>query len=258
MNPSTGKYKTSLIEKLGMYTSLLDFRYKNLCIKTHPEALLPIEVEAGAIPERLEDIAQVGIIDDEKFLVIPNNQSMMSKVCQAFIKSHPQLKQEVVQMDISDDLDPETKAEVETQRESYKQQTGEDLPPIYALILTTPEVDDNMKDTMDKSVDALEKQCEVKYQKELIEFKSRMAISLASQGAEDLDKANSELDDIYNNCWKQVEEITESMHSEIADANIRYHKRKDVETELPNPHSNMSNHDQEAAFTYKFGAPIEE
>lgn len=260
MNPISDKYQASLRDKLGMYASLLDYRYKNLCIKTHPEALLPIEVNTKMGETKLEEVAIAGIMDDEHFLVVPKEQRDMMQVCHAFLMAHPQLKQEIIELDKSEDLDPETKSDIETHREIMKAQTGEDLPPINGLLLTTPEINDNMKDQMDKAVDALEKQCEVKFQAELIDHKTRMAISMAGAEPEELDKANSDLDDMYDKCWEIVEDLGIEMHNEIANANELYHEREKekIIQNSNDPRSRMSEHDQKAAFTFNPNAAIEE
>lgn len=260
MNLIADRYQTSLRDKLGMYASLLDFRYKNLCIKTYPEALLPVEVKTKMGETKLEEVAMTGIMDDEHFLVVPKEQRDMMQVCHAFLMAHPQLKQEIVELDKSEDLDEETKSEIETHREIMKAQTGEDLPPINGLVLTTPEINDDMMDQMDKAVDALEKQCEVKFQAELADHKARMLISMTGAEPKELDKANSDLDDMYDKCWEIVEDMTLTMHNDIAHANELYHEREEEKNRQNSndPRNNMSDHDQKVAFSYNPNAAFEE
>lgn len=261
MNVIADRYQTSLRDKLTMYASLLDFRYKNLCVKTNSEALLPIEVKTKAGDMPLEKVAQVGIMDDEHFLVIPNNQGMMMQVCHAFLMAHPQLKQEVKELDFaSEDLDPETKSEIEFNKAMIKDQTGEEMPPVNGLFLTTPEVNDDMKDQLDNAVDGLKKQCEVKFKKEHVDHKSRMALSMGGANPTDIRKANDMLDDMYNNCWKMVEDLTNDTHQDIDEANMRYHRRQEemLRAQSKDPRDLMSQHDQEAAFSFNPGSAIEE
>lgn len=260
MNVIADKYKTGMRNKLSMYSSLLDFRYKNLCVKTNQEALLPIEIKTKNRDLPLEEVAQIGIMDDEHFLVAPTTPNMLQPICQAFLTTHPQLKQEIILLDQQEDLDPETKAVIEMNKEIMKEQTGEELPPLQALLLTTPEVNDNLKDRLDDAVSVLKKQCEVKYQKELLDNKKRMAISMTGAAPKDLDNANKELDQMYDQCWQIVEELTAAELADIADANRLYHLREEERNrvEVNDPYGNMSEHDKKAAFTYNPNAEFEE
>lgn len=257
MNPITDKYKTMLDGKLLTYASLLDFRYKCLCVKTSPEALLPIEVSTSEGDMPLEKIAKIGIMDDEHYLIAPLSQDMLTPICKAFLSRYPQLKQELKDLNLSENIDPETRDEYEATKMILKQQTGEDLPPIRVLELTTPEVDDDMKKQLDQSVDALKQMCKAKFQTELANCKAETSRALA-RDPQELQKANNELDIIYNKDWNIVEHYSQKEKEDIADANNRYNQRKLEKLKEKDPLAGMSENDRKAAYTYNPNNPIEE
>lgn len=257
MNPTTDKYKTILQSKLMTYASLLDFRYKCLCVKTSPEALLPIEVSTpqGDLP--LEKVAKIGIMDDEHFLIVPILQDLLIPIAQSFMTHYPQLKQEFIDLDMSENVDPEIREQYEDAKRILKEQTGEDMPTVRMLQLTTPEINDDVKKQLDTSVDTLEQMCKVKFQAELTKSKSDTMRALAKD-PRSVDDANRELDKTYNNCWQQVNRYTMEEKQAIDEANYRYHQREQERQKQIDPTASMSEEDKKAAFSYNPNAPIEE
>lgn len=226
MNAYLDQVKMAMRAKLMPYGGLLDYRYKNLCVKTSTEALLSVEVEIGKDEFPLEKVAKAGIIDDEHFMVMPNDNSLQTAICKAFAKTHPQLKQELYDVLDNPYLEEEYKAKIRKQTELFKEQTGEDLPLPPALILITPEINDDAKKILNNTVDTLKNQCEVLYKKEYTKFKTELNSVMAKAKPEELINANRELDNEYNKLWKDVEGYTEAEREAIEKANERYHQRE--------------------------------
>lgn len=256
MNPITDKHTTKLRGLLLTYASLLDFRYKCLCVNATPEALLPIEIKTTQGDIALEKVCQIGIMDDEHYLVAPISQDMLIPIAQAFMKRYPQLRQEFVDMELTDNIDPEEREQYEEAKRMVKEQTGEDLPPLRMLQLTTPEINDDMKKQLDISVDTLEKMCKAKFKEELTKCKANAAKDLANF-PEKIDIANKELDNTYNECWELVQGYTMQEKEIIAEANKRYHQREEKKQEEKDHNAGMSEQDKKAVFTYNPNSVIE-
>lgn len=251
MNPYVDKMKMQMRTKLMQYATLLDYRYKNLCVETSAEALLPVEVTIDTKDLTLEQVAKSAIIDNEHFLIAPNNISYQVPISKAFFQTHPQLKQ-----DFYDPMDnpyssDKSKANIKQQKDMFREQMGEELTLPQILILTTPEVNDDVKDQLNKTVDALNSQCEVLCQKVLVDKKSELAIKMAQAKPEELKKANSELDDEYNKNWHDIEVSTENEHQAIERANQRYHERKKQNEQ--NEDEKMNDIDYQKSHSMKFG-----
>lgn len=226
MNVILDNTKMAMRAKLMPYAGMLDYRYKNLCVKTSKEALLPIEVKLGDNEMPLENCAKSGIIDEEHFMIAPLKQELVIPVCQAFLETHPQLKQDLYNQLDNPYISAATKNKLRNDMELFKEQTGEVLVLPQVLILTTPEVNDDEKKMLNDTVDVLKKQCEVIFSKEYAKFKSDMNAQMARSKPEELLAANKELDNEYQALWKTVEDYTMQERMTIEQANERYHQRK--------------------------------
>lgn len=226
MNIHLDKAKAAMRAKMTSYSAMLDYRYKNLCVKTTTEALLPIQVERGNAEVPLEAVAKAVIVDDEHYMILPNSVGLESAICYAFMKTHPQLRQEVYDAMHNPYADESIRASVTREKEMFRERTGEDLLLPNVLILTTPEVNDDARNVLDKSVDALRTSCEVLCRREYSQYKSEMNIAMASDKPEDIKSANEDYDAEYDKLWQDVEKITDEEHQVIEEANKRYHQRK--------------------------------
>lgn len=252
MNVHVDKSKLSLNGKLLQYNSLLGYRYNCLCIKTNKQALIPIEVKVGKVDYPIEKVAQVAIIDDEHYLIAPSDQGLIIPICQAFAETLPQLKQEVVNAIDNPYTTEESRNEVQAMLNVYKEQTGEDIVLPENIILTTPEVNDDMKDMLEQSVDGLKKQCQVLYQKELTEVKVKLGEVLVNENPEELKKGNEILDKEHDKMWEDVENITNEILQAIAEANRRYHEREEEKERAK--HNGLSEEEDKAVHSMKLGS----
>lgn len=228
MNVKVDQIKTSMRGKLMPYSSMLDYRYKNLCVKTSTEALLPIEVKVDNRELPLEQCAKSGIVDDEHFMIAPTDQALVTPVCQAFLETHPQLKQDLYNPVDNPYISQATREKLRNDIRLFKEMTSEDLVLPQVLILTTPEVNDDEKDALNNTVDVLKKQCEVLYKKEYTRFKTELQAALVKSNPDEINSANKELDDEYNKLWQDVEKYTMEERQAIEEANQRYHERQEA------------------------------
>lgn len=252
MNVKVDQTKLAMQGKLLQYSNLLDFRYKCLCVKTNAEALLPVEVTIGKIDYPLEKVTQVAIIDDEHYLIAPSEQPLIIPICEAFAKTLPQLTQKVIDPMDNPYSSDEARNQVKGMLKLYKDQTGEDMVLPKNIILTTPEVNDDMKDVLDNSVKSLKSQCEVLYKKELALMKSQLAKALAKENPEELKKGNDELDKEYEKLWNEVEKITTEEIRIIEEANQRYHQRENERKRTEN--DGLSEEDEKVIHSMKIGS----
>lgn len=251
MNIYLDQVKTAMRAKLIPYGVMLDYQYKNLCVKTSTEALLPIEVKKNNTEVTLEAVAKVGIVDDEHFQIAPFDASFTTAICEGIFKTHPQLKQEVIDPLDSPYASEETKAKVRELNKMMSEQIGEQPSTLQLIILTTPEVNDKMKKLLLESVDMMLKQCEVLFQKELTEAKANIAYAMSEQDPQDLKKANDELNEEYGKHWGSVQESTEQIRQDIEEANKRYHERHHQEEFKE--HGGMSAEEDAKVHSMKFG-----
>lgn len=258
MNQIIDSCASQLQSKLSTIASLLAYRYKCLCVKTSPEALLPIEVKTSKGDLPLEQVSKIGIMDEEHFLIAPLVQDILPNICEAFLMHYPQLKQELLDLDVSSNIDPEIREEYESAKEMLKQQTGEDMPPVRMLQLTTPDINDDIKDQLDKSVDVLYNQTKVRFRKELEEQKVKLLKSLSQKYPKDVEEGNRKLDQTHVQIWRIVEDYTQEIHSDIADENFKYNERQKAKEAASDPQAAMSEEDKKAAFTYNPNASNEE
>lgn len=248
MNPYVDKMKMQMRTKLMQYATLLDFRYKNLCVETSSEALLPIEVTVGKNDYTIEQVAKSAIIDDEHYLIAPVSPSFLHPISKAFLKTHPQLKQEFYDPMDNPYSSDESKASLKMQKEMFREQMGEELTLPQILILTTPEVNDDTKDQLNKTVDALKEQCRALYEKELMKHKADLNVKMAQAKTDEIVKANQELDDEYKKLWRDAEMCTEEERQIIVKANQRYHDRQ-----KQNEHDETMDEDFIKSHSMKFG-----
>lgn len=226
MNPYADQAKMALRAKLMPYGALLDYRYKNLCVKTSTEALLPVEVEVDETSMTLEQCAKSSIVDDEHFLIAPLTLSLVLPVCNAFLETHPMLLQKLYDPQECPYIPAAQRNELKRQKELFFEQMGEELVLPEVLVLTTPEVDDDTKDHLNNMVDVLYKQCEVLYKKEYTRISADMNAQLARKDISAIRDANKALDSEYESLWRDIEKYTQEERQAIEEANQRYRERK--------------------------------
>lgn len=185
--------------RLNGYVTLLGYRYMNLPIKAEPASLLPIKVEAGDEGSvDFEVVADVALDGDFKFNVYPKDQELLASICAGIKLQHPEFKQELVEMEESDNDDDRM------------------------LVLTMPEVDNDRYKTLTDAVNALDKECKAKLDLTYGFYSAEIATDILDADAETAEKVTKELDELKKHFENSQKEYTESKIKEIEDAYAAY------------------------------------
>ena len=148
--------------KLSGFTTLLIYRYANLCVKAQPMALLSAEIiddELGAL--NIEKVAGVAMLDEYHLKLIPYDPRFNFPLCKAIAKEHPEFKQELLTLEDADD-----------EKERY-------------LILTMPEVNKDRRDALIQAVDTLYDGCKVKMDKTSTDYRLKLEKKIVILPSED-------------------------------------------------------------------------
>ena len=201
--------------KLGGYAVLLQYRYMNLCVKAEPASLLSLEVidsEGGY--QDIENVAFVLQKNDYQFEVVPKEEEMLFPLCKAFMKSHPEFKQEVVgKIPTEDRLDRENDEEKH-------------------IIITMPEVDKNRRDVLMDSISSLYDECSAQMDKAKGDYTVRLLSKMEGESTSDIDEAKNSLEDGYNQHKDIIKTYRENKEKEIEEAYQRWLAKQDEKNQL--------------------------
>ena len=191
--------------KMGGYAALLQYRYMNLCIKAEPASLLSLEiVDSEGVKFDIEQTAFVIQKNDFQFEVIPKEDELLYPICKAFMNTHPEFKQEVVDV-------PE--AEERLDRENHEEKH---------VIITMPEVDKNRRDLLMNAVSTLYDECGVQLDKAKGEYSARLIRKMEKESPTDIDEAKNAMDDSYEQHKDIIKTYRENKEKEIEEAYQRW------------------------------------
>lgn len=212
MNTYLIKQINTTQQKMGAYISLLDFRYRNLCVKAEPASLLPVTVETGGGELNLEEVASVAIPDDYQIAVIPNIQNYLSTIMRAIFDAHPEFKLEV--KDLNED-----------------EEKKDDEEPEKYLLYTMPEVDKDRRDFLNNGVKGLHKECKIRIDAEYAAGQTRFLEAQPYSSEKDMKQAADDLKDILDECKDKADEMLQLKLEEIEEAYQRYLEKQAEEAE---------------------------
>ena len=148
--------------KLSGFTTLLIYRYANLCVKAQPMALLSAEIIDDELGEmKIEEVAGVTMPDEYHLKLIPYDPRFNFSLCKAIKKEHPEFKQELVAPEDADD-----------EKERY-------------LILTMPEVNTDRRDALIQAVDTLYDGCKAKIDKTCADYRLKLEKKIVALPSDD-------------------------------------------------------------------------
>ena len=148
--------------KLSGFTTLLIYRYANLCVKAQPMALLSAEIIDDELGEmKIEEVAGVTMPDEYHLKLIPYDPRFNFSLCKAIKKEHPEFKQELVAPEDADD-----------EKERY-------------LILTMPEVNKDRRDALIQAVDTLYDGCKAKIDKTCADYRLKLEKKIVALPSDD-------------------------------------------------------------------------
>ena len=148
--------------KLSGFTTLLIYRYANLCVKAQPMALLSAEIIDDELGEmKIEEVAGVTMPDEYHLKLIPYDPRFNFSLCKAIKKEHPEFKQELEAPEDADD-----------EKERY-------------LILTMPEVNKDRRDALIQAVDTLYDGCKAKIDKTCADYRLKLEKKIVALPSDD-------------------------------------------------------------------------
>ena len=103
MRRATIREFDSLGEKYTNYIAVMDFRFRNLCIKSDPMALLSVKVLIEGELQNIEKCADVGKDNDYQFMVFPKYEEDLGQIAKGILETHPEFKIEGKIMPIESD-----------------------------------------------------------------------------------------------------------------------------------------------------------
>lgn len=206
MRRATIKEYDSLAEKLSSYVGIMDYRFKNLCIKAEPVSLLPIEVLVEGDLQKLEECATIGKDNDYQFMIFPNYDDDLVTIVKGITESHPEFKIEGKTMTV-DSTDGE----------------GHDKTvDVRYLLVTMPEVNDDRYDALRDGVDVVYNECKIQMESANAVSKTKFAQLAAGETKEDLETLDKELKKLNKQWDEQRDKIHQAKLDEIEEAHNRW------------------------------------
>ena len=192
-------------KRMSGYIALLNYRFKNLCVKADIAVLLPVSVYADGQELNIEDVANVNMPDDYQLGVYPKEENDLQSIIQGIYEAHPEFKMEIKSTDGSE----ESK---------------------YALY-TMPEVDKNRRDFLMNGVKGLKDECLVRIEAVYADYQTRFAKILVNVPAQDAAEANKALDKARRKCKEMVGDLLFKKEQEIEEGYQRYLEEKEKHQE---------------------------
>ena len=235
MNTLLIKHINDTQQKMGAYLSLLDLRYRNLCVKADPLALLSVTVNTGHEQLNLEEVANVSRPNEFQLAIYPNISNYMQDIIRGVFEAHPEFRLDI--KDLNEDR-KNREAEKKNQRESQKNRPEEDEPDMSNLgldrifdedsqetkylLYTMPKVNDNRHDFLDNGVKALHQQCVVRLDAEYAAGLRKFSEVEMYSSEKDMAEARQDLNDILDDVKDKANEILLEKQQEIEEAYRHY------------------------------------
>ena len=184
-------------EQMLAYTTLLTFRYMNLCVKAEPASLMPVNVPIGGEMANIEEVAQVCNPDDYHLAIIPKNDDVVNSIVRGVMNAHPEFKLE---------------------RKTIKQEDGEELS---YLLYEMPEVDSNRRDFLKQTAKSLYEEAKARVDT-LYADTSAGLIQLTEPSAEEAKELTKALDKLHDDDLDKLQQLLLKKDGEIDDGYHRY------------------------------------
>lgn len=221
--------------QLGHTLMLMKFRLMNLCVKSEPGTLLTVKVQgSGEEDLEIEKVANVSILDEDSLIVAPFSNSDMNKLRKAIWKEHPEFKQHIETIDLSE---AQKQAEEVKQEETAQEKERIEIPstPIPSvvkdepadnllrlLILTVPATNDDRKKLLTDNVKALVDACNLRMKARIEKAKVEVGKWLIGKSDDEIKEANDKLEEATKLYQDAVVESEEAKIKEIEEAYKRY------------------------------------
>ena len=187
------------------YTGLLTVRLQNLCVKSHPMAMIPVIVEVAGQENVLEDVAECAIPDDDHIEVYPKNEDYFLAVVKGVMETHPEFQAEEKNTKVGD---------------SY----------LHYLSFKIPPVNKDRRDVLLNGVDVFYQEAKAQYEATKGKYTVKLTQKLTDVQAskEDVDEYKKRNEETYDNHKKLAEDTVNDKKKEIEDAYQRYLQNQDA------------------------------
>lgn len=202
MRRATIREYESLAEQLSNHVGVMSFRFKNLCVKAEPVALLPIKVLVEGEVQNLEDCATIGKDNDYQFMIFPKYDEDLIPIVKGIAETHPEFKIEGKQMPI----------------ESTDGEGNDQTIEVKYLLVTMPVVNDDRYDVLKDGVDAIYQDCKLQMERANSVSKAKFKEISASETKENLDALDRELDRLNGQWNTQRDKLYNEKLQEIEEA----------------------------------------
>jgi len=224
MNTILIKHINDTQQKMGAYLSLLDLRYKNLCVKADPVSLLPVTIDTGTEQLDLENVANVSIPNEFQLAIYPHIPAYTHDIVRGVFEAHPEFKLEIRDMN-EERKNKENDSEEEGPDMSQlglDEAFDEDSEETKYLLYTMPEVDKNRRDFLNNGVSALHQQCKVRLDAEYAAGLKRFEEAEIYSSEKDMQEARQDLKDILEDVKDKADQKLQEKQLEIEEAYQHY------------------------------------
>jgi ribosome recycling factor len=194
-------------KKMSGYIALMNYRFKNLCVKADPISLLPVTVYVGMNEYNMEDVANVNKPNEFQLGVYPKDPDNLQTIMQGIYEAHPEFK-------------------IEQKSTKGDQATDDDAGSLF-LLLTMPEVDNNRRDILNNGVKGLREECQARIDTIYADQKAFFVELLVNSKPEEVEEANKALKEAYKQCTDIVDDLLFNKQDEIEEAYQRYLEEKE-------------------------------
>ena len=187
---------------LDGYTGLLTCRLLNLCVKAHPIAMIPVIVELWGEDKTIEEVADVGIPDDDHITVFPKSPDFLFTIGKSVLEVHPEFQME----------------------EKTMKTNGNE---IHYLSFKMPEVDKNRRDVLNSAVDAFYQEAKGQFETTRVKYSEKLMEKLKDdKTGKESDDYTKRFDDDFKNNSNVAEQTVDDKKKEIEEAYQRYLQKK--------------------------------
>jgi len=213
MNPLLLKEVQVASSKMGAYYGLLEFRYKNLCVKADPFSLLPVTVKANLYECNIEEVASIEVVNDFQLAIYPDEESYLEDIAMGVMKAHPEFKQQFMVRPHDDGEDQELKPE---------QIYDADIQGFKFLLYTMPKVDKNRYDLLTNGANSLHDECVSKIKVVNMQTQTKLTDGSFISTQKEMDEAEKELKELYDTSIEKADQLLEDKLDEIQEAYQHY------------------------------------
>lgn len=200
--------------KFSAYYGLLDFRYKNLCVKADATSLMPVTVLADGYECDIENVALVAQPNEYQLIVCPTEKRYMKELIKGIFEAHPEFNMKMMVKD-GDKLRELDESEMDS----------EDTKGEKFLVYTMPTVDKDRRHVLTQGVKGLYDECMVKMDMVNVEAQQKLGAGDFLSTQKEMDEAEEELKKSYEFAKDKVKQLRDKKLEEIDEA---YYRQKNT------------------------------